>query len=592
MKIIYKNKKYQSGVSLSEFILVLALVAIATPILVYLLNLYSQKLSSQQYADKTIAYAKAYTRYLHNPELIKNSCKTAWSTGPALITYQDLQNANYLPLGASKITNPNVPQPVVSCYNIVSGKTVGIQAVMYYVANDYKTNLTYLKQSLLGLNAAQSIGGAAALYTSDAFKQDTIYGIGGGWELKKNDDIFSKNQKIVPNSVVVNLALLPEYATQPSSSSVKSNQKFNNNFSGIDNASNNNANTNNVSDNSTQKNIAVNGNDKKVAGNFGGYGEEHYLYRTEDADPTHPSGDLKNQNTMQADVTIANKAKDPTDKKIAYHGIQFSLNDNNRKSQVLVSDRNGESAGKLSNSDQVTLKNGSLGADNNIVAGNDVAAKNNVTAKKNIAADGDVTGANVSAVNNVTAKNVIAGSVNITETVELASACDDDQLGKIKRASDSVTWKGYSLKMPEFVQGTLLICRKNIYPIYPDGNITADDGGTCSKGNCYLPVTPLKVTYYINPFSKINTFQCNDAAVNVGGMQFNMFSYIDTSSWSINDSSSNYVYATEESPVGRDYYSFSYRAYHGIKTKNKQVFPVMQVTCVLEPSVSKDFKVR
>jgi type II secretory pathway pseudopilin PulG len=592
----YQNKKNQLGVSLTELVIVLALIGIATPMVVYQLSLYASRLSSQQYADRTVAYSKAFMRYIYNYRDAQGNSRcnaAATATNPDTIKIEDLNvsqvgGGSYLPLGVPVDSDVN---PRVGCYR--DGHNA-IQAVMYYVGENNASDPKYLKQTMFGYNAAQAIGAAAGVYNpgvADPAFRDTIYGIGGGWKLPKNNAIFGNegrlNTKIIPNSTIVNLTLLPEYTTmQVNSVSVSSNNNNNKNSNQDNNQLkqpvsyrlfSNNSNLV-ATDNSGLASASITPvaiHNVKAASNLGssGSGEDNYLYRVEDLDTTHKPGDLAHQNTMQTDITVANKTKDPKDTKIVYHGIRFTTDPNGPMLKSALPDGQGGESIDVTNMNKVVL-NGSLKIIKQAGRADQIA---------NIEADGDV-----SAKGSVTADGAVVGdSLRATGEVDLASKCSDDELGKIKHSSAYIVSSGTGkVELPPFVKGVLLVCRKNLYPIYPLGfnNNTPTSPKVCDAGNCYLPVSPLKVTYFSNG-SRLKTFQCGSSELNTTKYYFSAFSYIDVASWSANDvsASANYKYGLDEPPISSDD-EFSYKAYHGIIADGEKGLPIIQVTCTIEPS--------
>lgn len=214
MKMINIKKKKQFGVSIFEFVLLLAIILAIVPIVIYQIYSFNQKRDSQEYAKQTVAYAKAFARYLHDYKAVCGSAIT-------MITFENLRDQHYLPVGVRENTmeEKKYGRPRVACRDDNTHGNGAIQAVMYYVKNDYSSGDRQedVKKMLFAKDAADDMKGAAGIYQFG----NEVTSTNGAWTVDKSFFVADKG-KIPENSVVVNLAMLPEFSAMlvaPSQSS-------------------------------------------------------------------------------------------------------------------------------------------------------------------------------------------------------------------------------------------------------------------------------------------------------------------------------------------------------------------------------------
>lgn len=199
------NKKTQ-GFSILELVIVLAIFAIITPIAINQFVHFSKKAKSQQYADQSQAYAKAYIRMIiDNYQQYLNNTKNG---NVEVIPYSVLAAANYAP----DMTGNNVYEQIPCASMIYNNSTQSLQAVMFYTYDNSKTNYMDMTE---GQMAAMEIGGAAGFVGANG----TIYGVGRGWSMQVSDPLFSgvgqcDLKSIPPNSIVMNISMMADYIQQ------------------------------------------------------------------------------------------------------------------------------------------------------------------------------------------------------------------------------------------------------------------------------------------------------------------------------------------------------------------------------------------
>lgn len=332
-----ENKKNQHGLSLFEFVLVLAIILAATPLIFYQARMFMQKSEAEKYANQTIAYAKVFSRYLHNKG---NACNTQAVTTSAT----DLLNKNYLP----NITLKNIEfikkkygEPYVSC-RLVDNDKNKMQAVMYYVKDTYTSNerdddKNSAEKIFLGVNAVNAVGASAGVYNYT----NGVAGADHAWFINKNDFFADKKDKIPENSVVLNLTMFPEFATMLIPSESDSSYSNNNSGSSYINGANN---------------LVIGGDtDYKATVSAS---SDNYLYRKEDKYVS--VGDKANTNTMQTDIIFANILEG----KYLYQGINFVplKTEIDTRLELTSSNNDDFEVTNMSRNSDIAILNGSLGA--------------------------------------------------------------------------------------------------------------------------------------------------------------------------------------------------------------------------------------
>ncbi|HMT02112.1 MAG TPA: hypothetical protein PKD00_02170, partial [Burkholderiales bacterium] len=126
--------KYQRGISLFEFILVIGIIGLITTIVMSQVNDYFKKTKSQQYGYQSIVLAKAFSRYIidHYKQYYDASKSSIQH-----IKYQELSDANYLPLGMKNQQNVYGYTPCVSI--VYDSNLDSIQAAMFFTTKNIES---------------------------------------------------------------------------------------------------------------------------------------------------------------------------------------------------------------------------------------------------------------------------------------------------------------------------------------------------------------------------------------------------------------------------------------------------------------------
>ncbi len=301
--------KYQQGVSLFEFILVIAIVGVITTIIMNQVNEYFKKEKSQQYGHQSIILAKAFSRYItdHYKQYYDSS-----KINTQHIKYKELSDANYLPIGMKNQKNIYGYTP---CISIIHDNDLNsIQAVMFFTTSESNIKITFRD----GADAMMAAGIAAGVIDTD---KKQVYGSGRAWKIDNSNgndyDSYFKTggcdySQIPANSLVINLSLLSDYILQQ------------HNESQID--------------------------------------TDKYLYRIPDDNYNCPVGKDCNRNTMKADIIMNSQGSDGI---VKYHSINFGYGSAIDTGPILTSGNNNDDISKrqakaLSN--EVVLAGGGFAA--------------------------------------------------------------------------------------------------------------------------------------------------------------------------------------------------------------------------------------
>lgn len=279
--------KYQRGISLFEFILVIGIIGLITTIVMSQVNDYFKKTKSQQYGYQSIVLAKAFSRYIidHYKQYYDASKSSIQH-----IKYQELSDANYLPLGMKNQQNVYGYTPCVSI--VYDSNLDSIQAAMFFTTKNIESNVKITLKE--GADAMMAAGTSAGVI--DTVKNQ-VNGAGRAWKIDNSNgndyDSYFKSggcdySQIPPNSIVINLSMLSDYVLQ---------QK-----------------------NESQDNV------------------EQYLYRVPDNSPKCPSGTACNKNTMTTDIIM--NSTDSNGDNPNYHSINFGAGTTIAQGPILTSGSN------------------------------------------------------------------------------------------------------------------------------------------------------------------------------------------------------------------------------------------------------------
>ena len=199
----YYNLRKNAGISTFDMLIALGVIMLMMPFLIQQTNLYQDKNIAIQYADQTKTYAKAFNRAIANNYSIYYDIASKTSNLTQVLKASQLLTAGYLPNGMGT-TNIYHQTPCVTMH--LNTTTNQIEAIMFYVQSTAKPNLDLLQAK----RSAMATGGEAGSVQADGSVQ------GAGWSLPKSSPFLTAASTcdfgtLAPNSVVMNLSMLPDY---------------------------------------------------------------------------------------------------------------------------------------------------------------------------------------------------------------------------------------------------------------------------------------------------------------------------------------------------------------------------------------------
>ena len=270
-----KSHGTSKGFSLFELIMVLLVVGVVTGLIGNLINNYSRHIRANKAAKQALHYANSYLQLIRDnyPDYLMQ----VQSGDIVTIDFATLKDSGDLAKGTFD-HNVYGQTPCVSLgYNSTLQRLTG---VMFYTSDPSKKDFETIQ---LAKRSALVIGDSGGVYTNSPSSEHTVYGTDHAWQIDTSDPLFTNSNScnggtIAPNSLVINLEYLDSF-----------------NALGVTNP------------------------------------QESGLYLLRITDPNsneHPLGDIANQNTLFADITLSNNKyydiadTDPAD--IDYTGIAFA----------------------------------------------------------------------------------------------------------------------------------------------------------------------------------------------------------------------------------------------------------------------------
>lgn len=204
--MIKNQRKYTNGFSMTDMLLAVAIIGIATS---YFIQMYQRDLAKKQaveYADQTKTYAKSFARAITDNYDTYYQAAVATPGLTQVLKGSQLQSSGYLPAGVS-YKNIYKQTPCVTIK--LNSSNNQLEAIMFYVLPSGTANKL---SNVQGKSTMMSFGGEAGMVNSDGSIT------GSNWNLPSSSPFLtaagSCDGGTIPKySVAVNLAMLPEYSS-------------------------------------------------------------------------------------------------------------------------------------------------------------------------------------------------------------------------------------------------------------------------------------------------------------------------------------------------------------------------------------------
>lgn len=198
------NKKYNKGFSIYELIVVVAILAAASPFIYSLIGAAIERRAASQYSDFTKMYASKFideikSNYGDYYELVT---KDPDNNETIVIPFEKIEN------NVSKSLNWGIIPCVAIRYNPMSKD---MQAIMFYTDNGTKAKHISQRSAIKAMN---DFGIGSGYYESSGI----VNGISGAWSLKSDNDYINKDvakkcstTTLTQNGLVINLNMLDSF---------------------------------------------------------------------------------------------------------------------------------------------------------------------------------------------------------------------------------------------------------------------------------------------------------------------------------------------------------------------------------------------
>ena len=220
-----KNNITNSGYTILEIILgTFAIVCIMFAILP-LINYYNQINKSQAIADQAINYSKIFIKYLLDNDTKIRSNISSVGNDVVYIQWSTIQNGNYT---SGNIASSNLLGQTPCMAVSLNTTTNQLTPYLFFVGG----NISAQNTSLLSATATMNqIGAMAGVYSTSTDNPNVVkhgsgaFGAGLGWYLSSSSSSSNYisgidqgcGDSLANNSIVINMAMMPEYASFSSS---------------------------------------------------------------------------------------------------------------------------------------------------------------------------------------------------------------------------------------------------------------------------------------------------------------------------------------------------------------------------------------